>query len=121
MRLRSIALLLLLALALRLGAGPHPCHAAVETVKPAAEAAMPSCHGSRQPAPQNQKEPAKSGHDCCDPQGDHSLCEKGCQRAAVLSVGLSAPSERPFRELTATLETASTPAVAFPIDHVPLG
>jgi hypothetical protein len=118
MRLRPLALLLLLALALRLVAGPHPCHAAVETAKAQAPAAtaMPSCHGGSHKAP--EKAPKES--DCCDPKGNHSLCEQGCQRAAVLAVGLAVPAERPFQELSPSSAPAAAAPMAFAIDHVPL-
>ncbi|MFL6193466.1 MAG: hypothetical protein ACJ75H_04805 [Thermoanaerobaculia bacterium] len=118
MRLRPISLLLLLALALRLGAGPHPCHAAVDTVA-AQAASMPSCHGSHAQAPK-APDKAPKGSGCCDPKGNHSLCEQGCQRAAVLAVGLSAPADRPFQELYPAAAPATAAAVPFAIDHVPL-
>jgi hypothetical protein len=68
------------------------------------------------------EKPAGERDDCCDPKtGDHSLCEQGCQRAAVLRVSLTLPSVQPFEELDAAPEHVSPPPLAFPIDHVPLG
>jgi len=116
MRLRSISLLLLLALALRLGAGPHPCQA---RTMPAAPAEHASCHGMKAPAEKPVQEKGKD--DCCDPRtGDHSLCEEGCQRAAVLLVSLTVPMAQPFQELEVSPEQGSPSPLAFPIDHVPL-
>jgi hypothetical protein len=113
MRLRSISLLLLLALALRLGAGPHPCQA---RPMPAAPAEHASCHGMPAPAQEKGKD------DCCDPRtGDHSLCEQGCQRAAVLLVSLALPEAQSFQGLTESSEQGTPSPLAFPIDHVPLG
>lgn len=113
MKLRPLSLLLLICLALRLGAGPHPCHARTEpSPSPSGHA---SCHGTKAPAP-------KEKGDCCDPRtGDHSLCEQGCQRAAVLQVSLALPSAQPFEEQIASPEQGSPSPFAFPIDHVPLG
>jgi hypothetical protein len=108
MRLRSIALLLLLALSLRLGAGPHPCHAMAAAAKPG------SCHGA-QHAP---KAPLPAEDDCC--KGGHTLCEKGCQTAAVLQVALPPPAVLPFQEQTASPVDRSLPLFVLAIDHVPL-
>lgn len=117
MRLRSISLLLLLVLALRLGAGPHPCQA--RTAPPPSGHA--SCHGMKAPAGKPAHEPGKGKDDCCDPRtGDHSLCEQGCQRAAVLGVSLALPAAQSFREMSASPEHGSPSPFAFPIDHVPL-
>jgi hypothetical protein len=93
MRLRPLSLLLLICLALRLGAGPHPCHGqAAPSPSPQA-----SCHGMKAPV----EKPAGERDDCCDPKtGDHSLCEQGCQRAAVFRVSLTLPSVQGFEELT---------------------
>lgn len=118
MRLRSIALLLLLALSLRLGAGPHPCHAMVKSGAPGmadmpAMAGHASCHQGSRP-----KAPVPGSDDCC--KGDHALCERGCQTAAVLQVDLPAPAVLPFEEQISFLEDRSTPPFVFSIDHVPL-
>lgn len=113
MRRGPLALLVLFALALRLGAGPHPCHAMSASARPAAPVHA-SCHGTRAPVP-------KGGDDCCDPRtGDHSLCEKGCERAAVLRVALALPVARSFDEPAVPAADRPAPAVVFPIDHVPL-
>jgi hypothetical protein len=110
MKLRSIALLLLLALSLRLGAGPHPCHA----MTAAAEAKPGSCHGERH-AP---KAPLPGEGDCC--KGGHTLCEQGCQTAAVLLVDLSAPAALSFQEQASSPVDRSLPLFVLSIDHVPL-
>jgi len=113
MRLRPLSLLLLICLALRLGAGPHPCHAQ-KAPSPSPHA---SCHGMKAPAEEKEE---KKG--CCDPKGgDHSLCEQGCQREAVLRVSLALPAVQSFQELAASSEPGTPTPLAFPIDHVPLG
>jgi hypothetical protein len=118
MRLRSLSLLLLICLALRLGAGPHPCHAQTAPPAPSGHA---SCHGMEAPADKPAGGPSKGRDDCCDPRtGDHSLCEQGCQRAAVLLVSLALPDARAFEELGIDPEHGSPSPLVFPIDHVPL-
>jgi hypothetical protein len=113
MKLRPLSLLLLICLALRLGAGPHPCHAQAAVTAPSPSGPAP-CHGT--------KAPSEEKNDCCDPKtGDHSLCEQGCQRAAVLLVALALPAVQSFEELVPSSEHGSPPPLAFPIDHVPLG
>jgi hypothetical protein len=119
MRPRSLSLLLLICLALRLGAGPHPCHA---RTMPAAPAGPASCHGMPAPAQEPAHGQEREKDDCCDPRtGDHSLCEQGCQRAAVLGGSLVLPLGRPFEEQSPSPEQGSPSPPAFPIDHVPLG
>jgi hypothetical protein len=116
MKLRSIALLLLLALALRLGVGPHPCHAM--TAAMAMAAAKPgSCHGLRH-APHAPKVPLPGEDDCC--KGGHTLCEQGCQTAAVLRVDLPAPAALSFQEQMSSPVDRSLPLFVLAIDHVPL-
>ncbi len=117
MKLRSIALLLLLALGLRLGVGPHPCHAMAAAM---AMAKPGSCHGLRHAphAPHAPQAPLPGEDDCC--KGGHTLCEQGCQTAAVLRVDLPAPVVLSFQEQTSSPVDRSLPLFVLAIDHVPL-
>ncbi len=64
--------------------------------------------------------PATPGADDSDEARKERLCEKACQRTAILTVQLPLIPESPVSWTSPVVEVRLQPLLVEPIDHVPL-
>lgn len=116
---RLSVFLVLLAFAFGLVRGPHPCRAEAPKSAPTAAEAMEmsGCHRHAAPA----KTPAAPAPaDDSEEARKERLCEKACQRTAILTVQLPLIPESPVSFTSPVVEVRLQTLLAEPIDHVPL-
>lgn len=118
--------LVLLAFAFGLVRGPHPCRAEAPPSAPAVAEALEGmgrsgCHGHAAPAKAAAaSETADGSDDADDAARKERLCEKACQRTAILTVQLPLIPESPVSFTSPVVEVRLQTLLAEPIDHVPL-
>lgn len=111
--------LVLLALVFGLARGPHPCRAEAPEKAPAAAESVEKkgCHGHAAPV---KAAAMPESSDDSDEARKERLCEKACQRTAILAVQLPVVPEVPVSFTSPMVEVRLKTLLAEPIDHVPL-
>lgn len=119
MQPRFFTFLLLALIGFGLIRGPHPCRAeAPESVPvPAQQEVKASCHGH---GAHHAEAPSSEEPGSDQTSRDERICEKACQRTAILAVRLPLVQESPVSWTVAVAPVRLLPLVTEPIDHVPL-